>query len=151
MEDKNEKIIGELHARLMKEFMTLISESISTIHEPIVENKPVVFKYDSGPDSEIKEIAAPLQEHSGPDKLNEIRSELAATPSAEILDPDEQSELMEIVKQKSDAFDRELRRMLSNTTAVESAAEKFKAELMDNVRNLLTEKKYALTGRQNRS
>ena len=145
MAAKNEKIIRELHERLMKKFMKQISESISNIQAPLVENKPDVPKNDSGP-GPIEEVPAPPQEeHSGPDKINEIRNEAAATQSVEILNPDKQSELMEIVKQTCEEFERKLRRIASidsNTKIIESAAQKFKDELMDNVRNQLTEKKY---------
>ena len=49
---------------------------------------------------------------------------------------------MEIVKQRSEKFERELRGLKSlNKNAIESAAQKFKDELMDNVRKQLTEKK----------
>ena len=145
MAAKNEKIIRELHERLMKKFMKQISESISNIQAPLVENKPDVPKNDSEP-GPIEEVPPPPQEeHSGPDKINEIRNEAAATQSVEILNPDKQSELMEIVKQTCEEFERKLRRIASidsNTKIIESAAQKFKDELMDNVRNQLTEKKY---------
>lgn len=152
MINKNKELIRELHETLMKEFMEQISESISNIQEPIVENKPEVRKNDSGSAAAIKEVPAPAkeapasqqEEHSGPDKINEIRNEVAATQSAEILNPDKQSELMEIVKQRSEAFERELRRItFADNNTIESAAQKFKGELMDNVRKQLTEKKYA--------
>ena len=145
MTDKKEALIRELHERLMKEFTQQISESISNIQEPIVENKPDERKNDSGSAPANKDVPAPLEEeHSGPDKINEIRNEVAATQSAEILNPDKQSELMEIVKQRSEAFERELRRItFADNNTIESAAQKFKGELMDNVRKQLTEKKYA--------
>lgn len=145
MADKNEELIRELHERLMKEFMKQISESISNIREPIVENKTDVRENDSEAAPAIKEVPAPPQEeHSGPDKINEIRNEVAATQSAEPLSPDKQSELMEIVKQRSEEFERELHRIASeDNNTIESEAQKFKDELMDNARKQLTEKKNA--------
>ena len=144
MAHKNEALVRELHERLMKEFMKQISESISTIQEPIVENKPDVRKNDSGSVPAINEdLAPPVEEHSGPDKINEIRNEVAESQPAELLNPDKQRELMEIVKQRSEEFERELRRIASDDITIESAAQKFKDELMDNAHKQLTEKKYA--------
>jgi hypothetical protein len=148
MARKNKKIIGELHERLMKEFIKQISKSIGNIQRPVIENKADVAKDDSGSGSATEEILAPPEEqHSGPEKINEIRTEVAGTQSAEILNPDKQSELMEIVKQSCEEFERELKRIPSvDNDSVESAVQKFKEELMANVCNQLTEKKYALAG-----
>jgi len=153
MAKKNEARIRGVHERLLGEFMQQINESIRNIRGPTDEGESDVRKNDSGSDTAIKEVPAPPQEeHSGPDKINEIRNEVAATqppettPSTEILDPNKQSELMEIVRQRSEEFERELHRLPSlDDNAIESAAQKFKGELMENVRKQLTEKKYVLT------
>lgn len=143
MADKNETLIRESHERLMKEFMKEISDSISNIQEPIVENRFDLRENDSGWPPATDGVPSPWQEeHSGPDKINEIRNEVAATQPTGILNPDKQNELMEIIKQRSDEFERELRRIVSvdeNTLA--SAAQKFKDELIDNTHKQLIAKK----------
>ena len=143
MASKNETLIHESHERLMKEFMKEISDSISNIQEPIAENGPDVSANDFGRPPATDDVPAPWQEeHSGPDKINEIRNEVAATQS--ILNPDKQSELMEIIKQRSEDFERELRRIAPSVDAntIASAAQQFKDELMDTVQKQLTAKKY---------
>jgi len=137
MDNRNEKIIFELHERLMKEFLKQIGELISNIQGPTIESKADVIKDDSRVIPPIEEALLPQEDHSGLDKINEIRKEVAVTQSAEILTPDKQSELMEIVRQRSEEFERELRRIafLDNDT-IESSAQKFKDELMDNVSKL---------------
>ena len=126
--------------------MRQISEFIRNIQVPADENMSDVRKND--PDSDSQETRALLQEeHCGPDKINEIRNEVTAEQSTEtrqtieIRNPDKQKELMEIVKQRVEKFERELRGLKSlNSKAVESAAQKFKSESMDLVRKQLTEK-----------
>jgi hypothetical protein len=147
MADKNETLIHESHERLMKEFMKEISDSISNIQEPIIENRPDVRENDSGWPPATDGVPAPWQEeHSGPDKINEIRNEVAATQPTGILNPDKQSELMEMIKQRSEEFERELRRIVSvDENTIASAAQKFKDELMDNTHKQLTAKKYTFT------
>jgi hypothetical protein len=148
MAEKKEARIREIHERFLEKFMHQIVESLRNIHGPAGTNESAVGKNDSGPDQSIKEVPTPLQEeHGGPDRINEIRNEVAATQSdetgqpAEILNPDMQCELMEIVRKGSEAFELELRRMPSlDKSVIESAAQKFKDELMDNVRNQLKEK-----------
>jgi small-conductance mechanosensitive channel len=152
MAKKNEARIHEVHERLMHECISQISGSICNFHRPDVEKESEARKHDPGPGPATKEIPMPLpEEHSGPDKINEIRHEVAAaqlaetSQSMEILNPDRQKELMEIVKQRSEKFERELRRLKSlDNNAIESAAQKFKDELMDNVRKQLTDLKYTL-------
>ncbi len=146
MAKKNEMRIDEVYVRHMGEFMRQISEFIRNIQVPADENRSDVRKNDPDPDS--KETRPSLQEeHSGPDKVTEIRREVAAEQSAEtrqsieIRNPDKQKELMEIVKQTSKKFERELRGLKSlNSKAIESATQKFKSDLMDNVRKQLEEK-----------
>lgn len=148
MADKNETLIRESHERLMKEFMKEISDSISNIQEPIVENRPDVRENEPGWPPATDGVPAPWQEeHSGPDKLNEIRNEVAATQPTGILNPDKQSELMEIIKQRSEDFERELRRIVTcvDENTIASAAQRFKDELMDNAQKLLTAKEYTFT------
>jgi hypothetical protein len=146
MAEKNEARIRTVHEKLMQEFVRQISESIRDIHHPADDNRSEVRKNGPGFGPEIKEVTArPQEEHAGPDKVNEIRSEVASAQSAEILNPDKQSELMEIVKQKSEKFERKLRRMPSlDKKTIESARQKFECDLMDNVRKQLTEKKNTL-------
>ncbi len=149
MAKKNEARIHEAYERHMKEFMREISGPISNIYTSAGESKFDARKIDPEPSSPRKEFPAPLQEeHRGPDKINEIRHEAAAAQSPEtrqsieIRDPDKQQELMEIVKHRSEKFERELSGLKSlNKNAIVSAAQKFKGELMDNVRKQLTEKK----------
>ena len=146
MAKKNEIRIDEVYERNMREFMRQISEFIRNIQVPADENMSDVRKND--PDSDSQETRALLQEeHCGPDKINEIRNEVTAEQSTEtrqtieIRNPDKQKELMEIVKQRVEKFERELRGLKSlNSKAVESAAQKFKSESMDLVRKQLTEK-----------
>lgn len=148
MTGKNETLIHESHERLMKEFMKEISDSISNIQEPIVENRPDVRANDSGWPPATDGVPAPWQEeHGGPDKIIEIRNEAAATLPTGILNPDKQSELMEIIKQRSEDFERELRRIVSSVdeNTIASAAQQFKDELMDNVQKQLTAKKCTFT------
>jgi len=142
--DKNEVLIHEFHERLIKEFTKQISESIGNIQEPIVEKKPDVQK-DSRSAQTIKDVPARQQEeHDGPDKINKIRNEVATTQSTEMLNPDKQSEIMEIVKARNEEFERELHRITSeDNNTIKSAAQKFKDELMDNARKQLTEKNMA--------
>ncbi len=146
MAEKNEARIRSVHERLMREFVQQISESIRDIQQPADENKSDVRKNGPGSGPEIKEgPERPQEEHAGPDKVNEIRSEVASTQSTEILNPDKQSELMEIVRQKSEKFEWELRRMSSlDKKTIESASQKFECDLMDNVRKQLTEKQNTL-------
>lgn len=136
------KQIRELHESLMKEFTEQISESISNIQESIAENMPDVHKNDSGSAVAIKESLAPLpEEHSGPDKINEIRNEVAADQLAVPLNPNKQSELMEIVKQSCEEFENKLYRIVSEDhSIIASAVQKFKDELIDNAHKKLTEK-----------
>jgi hypothetical protein len=146
MVNKNEQQIAKLHERLIKDFIKQIATSIRDIKEPIAENKSMTPKNDGGSAPTVEKVSTPRQEEEGPDKINEIRSEVAATESAEMLNPDKQIELMEIVKQKSEQFELQVRRMQSmDDNTLETAAQKFKNELMDNVRKQLTEKKYVLT------
>lgn len=142
MPDQNKQLVRELHEKLMKDFMEQISESISNIQEFIAENTSNLHKNDSGSVAAVKETPAPPQEeHSGPDKINEIRNEVAATQPAVPLNPDKQSELMEIVKQSCEEFERKLHRIVSeDQSTIASAVQKFKDELMDNARKKLTEK-----------
>ncbi len=144
MAAKDEKLLQELHETLMKEFMEQIGESIDNI-----QGNPDTAKNDSGSASTNESLAPTQEQHYGPDKINEIRNEVATTPSAAILNPDKQSELMEIVRQKSEAFDHELHSLVSSNTSadsytIESAAQRFKGELMNNFRKQLTERNYAL-------
>jgi hypothetical protein len=148
MADKNETLIHESHERLIKEFMKEISDLISNIQEPIAENGPDVSANDFGRPPATDEVPAPCQEeHSGPDKINEIRNEVAATQSTGILNPDKQTELMEIIKRRSEDFERELRRIVPTVDAntIASGAKQFKDELMDNAQKQLRAKKYTFT------
>jgi hypothetical protein len=142
---KDEQQIRELHERLITDFMKQLDASINNSKEPITENKSEA-RSDIGLTPKTKELpASPQEEYGGPDRINEIRKEVAATRPAEILNPDRQSELMEIVRGRCEEFERELRRMPSlNSNIVESAAQQFKDELMDNVRKQLTRDKYVV-------
>ena len=149
MDKKNKVRIDEVYERHMKEFVRQISGAIRDINTPAAEKMVDTRKTDPATPSASEEVPAPLEEeHSGPDKINEIRNEAAAaqlpeTPqSIAIRNPDKQKELMEIVKQRGEKFERELRGLESlSKNAVESAVQKFKDDLMENVRKQLTEKK----------
>ena len=141
---KDEKRIRELHKKLMKGFMKQIDESISNIQRHMVGIKDHALKDDSAALS-TKGASRVEQDHSGPDKINEIRNEAAATQLMQTLNPDEQRELMEIVKHRSEEFEGELHRMpLLDIDTIKSSTQKFKDELMDNVHNRLTQMKHAL-------
>ena len=152
MAKKNEAMIHEVYERHMRGFKRQINGAIRDINTPTAENMFDVRKTDPGPGPPRNEVPAPLQEeHSGPDKIKEIRNEAAAAKLPEtrqsiaIRNPDKQKELMEIVRQRSEKFERELRGLKSlNKNAIESAAQKFKCDLIDNVRKRLTEKTYRL-------
>ena len=149
MAKKNELRIDEVYERHMTEFMRQITGSIRDINTPAAENTGDIRKTEPATGSASKEVPAPLEEeHSGPDKINEIRNEAAAgqlpetRQSIATRNPDKQKELMEIVKQRREKFERELRGLESlSKNAVESALQKFKDDLMENVRKQLTEKK----------
>jgi hypothetical protein len=149
MAKENEARIHEAYERHMNEFMRQINGAIRDINLPAAENMLDMGKTDPAPGSGSKEVPAPLEaEHAGPDRINEIRNEAAAVQLPEtrqsiaIRNPDKQRELMEIVKQRSEKFEHELRDLKSlNKNAIESAAQKFKDDLMENVRKQLTEKK----------
>lgn len=141
---KNENKIRELHEKVMKEFVNQIDESISSIPIPIVEYRDRLFEDDATANEALGE-----EEHSGPDKIYKIRNEAAATQLIQTLNPDEQLELMEIVKQKSEEFECELRCIpFVDIETFESSTRKFKEELMHNVHNQLTLRKYALQSNQ---
>ena len=152
MAKKNEVRIDEVYERHIRKFVRQISGAISDINMPSAENLVDIRKTDPAAGSANKEVPAPLEgEHSGPDKINEIRNEAAAAQLPEtrqsiaIRNPDKQKELMEIVKQRSEKFERELRGLKSlNKNAIEFAVQKFKDDIMENVRKQLTEKKYRL-------
>jgi hypothetical protein len=152
MAKKNENTIDEIHERHMRKFMRQIRGAIRNINMP-AESLPDVRNADAGPGSTSGETRASIQEeHSGPDKVNEIRNEVVAPQSEEtrqsiaIRNPDKQKALMEIVKKRSEKFEQELRDLKSlNSHAIESAAQKFKSDLMDNVRKQLTESKPRLS------
>ena len=152
MAKKKEVRIDEVYERHMREFMRQITGSIRDIDTPTTENTGDIPKTDSAAGSASKEAPAPLEEeHSGPDKINDIRNEAAADQLPEtresiaIRNPDKQKELMEIVKQRREKFERELRGLESlSKNAVESTVQKFKDDLMENVRKQLTEKKNKL-------
>ncbi len=147
MAKKNEVRIHEAYERHMEEFMLEIRGAIRNIYTPAA----VIDVHKTDPDlgSTRNEFPAPLQEeHSGPDKVNEIRHDAAAAQSPEtrksieIRNPDKQQELLEIVKHRSEKFERELRGLKSlSKNAMESATQKFKGDLIDNVRKQLTKKK----------
>ena len=146
MVDKIETLIHESHERHMMEFKKEISDTISNIQLLIAENGPDVSANDFGRPPAAYEVPVPWrEEHSGPDKINEIRNEVAAIQS--ILNPDKQSELMEIIKQRSEDFERELRRIVPSVGAntIASAAQQFRDELMDTIQKQLTAKKYPFT------
>lgn len=148
MADKNETLIHESFERLMKESKKEISDSIGNTQQPIAENGSDVSANDFERPPVTDEVPAPWQEeHSGPDKINEIRNEVAAPLSTGILNPDKQYELMEIIKQRSEDFERELRRIVPSVDAntIASASQQFKDELMENAQKQLTAKKYTFT------
>ena len=116
MAKKNEARIDEAYERHMNEFMRQISGAIRDINVPAAENMIDIGKTDPAPGSGSNDVPAPLEaEHSGPDRLNEIRNEAAAVQLPEtrqsiaIRSPDKQRELMEIVKQRSEKFEHESR------------------------------------------
>lgn len=147
MAAKNEKLIRWCHEKCMKEFMKEISDLISNIPEHIVANRSDVRGSDSGWPHATEGVSAPWpEEHSGPDKVNELRNEVSSTQPSGILNPDKQCELMKIIKQKSEEFERELRRKVSvDENTIASAAQKFKDELMDNTHKQLIAIKYYFT------
>jgi hypothetical protein len=147
--EKEAKICG-VHERFMGEFKQQIGAALHNIRGPTSEDEFVVRQNNSRSILSVSEVQESLQEeHGGADKINDIRNEVAATQSAEagqsatILDPDKQRELMEIVRQRSEDFERELHRIPSlDYNNIESATQKFKDQLMDDIRRQLMEKKY---------
>ncbi|HTF19776.1 MAG TPA: hypothetical protein VK658_17010 [Chryseolinea sp.] len=146
MTDKeNKRLIRELHEKFMIESMKQIGESIGSIQGFAVHDTPEVQEdvHSSAPD--VRETTAPSkEEHSGPEKIVEIRNQIAAAQSPGVLIPDKQRELMEIVKQQSEAFEKELRKSES-ANRTRAASQSFKDELLNNVHLLLTERKYAFS------
>ena len=120
----------------MEESMEQIDESIRAgLHEPYGD----AYK---NPPPEAPPVAPPEQP-ANPDKLNEIRNKIATAEAPVITDPDVQTELMEIIKQQSEAFEKEIRLFVPDKNRVEAAAQRFKDELMNNVRQHLTKKNLA--------
>ena len=141
MPAKNKNLILELHEKFMKESMRQIDELISTgLYELVAEKGPATYgdAYKNPPVSEVPPVAPP--EPGNPDKINEIRNKVAATEASVITDPDVQTELMEIIKQKSEAFEKEIQLFVPDKNRAEAAAQRFRDELMNDVRQHLTKK-----------
>jgi len=141
MPGKNKDLIRERHDKFMKESMQQIDESIRTgLFEPVAEKAPGTYgdAYKNPPVIEAPPVAPP--EEPGPDKVNEIRNKVAAAEAPVITDPDVQTELMEIIKHRSEAFEKEIRLLVQDKNKVDAAAQRFKDELLNNVRQQLTKK-----------
>lgn len=142
---KNKNLILELHKKRMTESMAQIDELIRAgLHEPVVEKAPGTYgdAYKNPPAPETPPVAPP-EEPGNPDKINEIRNKVATVEAPVITDPDVQTELMETIKQGSEAFEKEIRLIVPDKNRVEAAAQRFKDELMNNVRQHLTKKNLA--------
>jgi hypothetical protein len=142
MPGKNKNLIREWHEKFMKESMEQIDELIRAgLHEPIAEKAPATYgdAYKKPPEAEAPPVAPP-EDPGNPDKINEIRNKVASAEAPVITDPDVQTELLEIIKQRSEAFEKEIRLFVPDKNRVEAAAQRFKDELMNNVRQHLTNK-----------
>src|SRR5687767_2975387 len=110
--EKDARICG-VHERFMGEFKQQIGDALHDIRGPTDKDESIIRQNNAGSDLSAREVQEPPQEeHGGVDKINEIRNEVAATQSidsgqsATILNPDKQRELMEIVRQRSEDFER---------------------------------------------
>lgn len=142
---KNKNLILELHKKRMTESMAQIDELIRTgLREPVAEKAPSTYgdAYKNALTPEGPPVAPP-EEPGNPDKINEIRNKVATVEAPVITDPDVQTELMETIKQGSEAFEKEIRLIVPDKNRVEAAAQRFKDELMNNVRQHLTKKNLA--------
>ena len=121
--------------------MKQITKSITKIEGPIGEIRPDIHKDAREPGTKVRgSPEPPREEHGGPDKNNDIRNEVADTQPSEVLNPDLQRELMEIVKRRCDEFERELHHITpDDQETVQHATQKFKDELLDNARKKLTQ------------
>lgn len=140
---KNKNKVSELHVKRMKESMQQIGESIRTgLHEPLAEKTPPTYgeAYKDPPATEATPEAPPAEEVNNPDKVNEIRNQVSTAQASVITDPDVQTELMDIIKQRCEAFEKEINQFVSDKNRVEAALQRFKDELMSNVREQLTKK-----------
>ena len=141
VKDKNK--VNELHVKRMKESMQQIDESIRTgLHEPLEEKTPPTYgeAYKDPPATEVPAEVPREEGASSPDKVNEIRNQVSTARASVITDPDVQTELMDIIKQRCDAFEKEINQFVSDKKGVEAALQRFKDELMNNVRQQLTKK-----------
>jgi hypothetical protein len=147
--EKKESIL-ELQEKHMAESMKLIDESINHLPTSPVERQDVPpGESGDGLISPPVVIDNQSTNSGGPDKINDIRNKVAKTPEVVrippggILDPDRQSELLEIIKQRSDGFERLLQRAKKQGIKnIETVAQKFRDELLHHVRARLREKNY---------
>ncbi len=125
--------VTELHQKRIREFTEQICEAISSIPGPLVKEKPADAGYTG-------EAAVPKEEHSGYEKIHEKKG----AQETVTLDPTKQAEVMNLVRQKSDDFQRELERMPAlKKENIELAAQKFGKELMTTVHQELDKRKYS--------
>jgi hypothetical protein len=124
--------IRDLYSSLMRQSIEQIGEAIGKADKPVVESRPVPKPKDRPP---------AVGEHEGPDKVNEIRSDVVSPRHIVFLDPERQTEVLEIVNRNARKFDMCLARRKSigkNLAAKESA--RFKHELTEEVQRLLKAK-----------
>ena len=142
MPGKNKNLTRELHEKFMKESMQQIDESIGTVRfETVAEKVPSTYgDVDRNPPVNEAPPVAPPEETRNPDRINEIRNSVAADETPVITDPDVQTELMEIIKQKCEAFEKEIRLFVPDKNRVAAALQQFEDELMNHVRQQLIKK-----------
>ena len=145
--EKRKDLGQELQEKHMAESMRLIDESIN--HFPVLIKQAIpeeVAKNSSPPVTITEQPPSQPTDSGGPDKINEIRNEVAKTQTGLALDPDKQSELLEIIKQRSDGFEKLLQRAKKQGLKnIEEVAQKFKDELLNYVRGRLQEKNYTFS------
>jgi len=120
--DRNEARVRGLHEKFLGESLKQINDSIG---------------HSSG-----ESVPSTTKEPGNLDKVNEIRNEVAGAPVTRVLDPNAQSEVLKIVKQKCEEFKKELTYMpFVDDQIRESEVEKFKEDLLDNIDKKLTKRK----------
>lgn len=138
MKKRKDILIRDLHERLITKFTDRIGKSISNIQLPVANNKA------DDPDTTKTPQDEPRQEINSPDKINEIRNKVAAEQTLQILNPDKQNELLEILNQGYEEFVHKLREIVpEGSSRAKRATEKFKDELMINTQYQLAEKKHS--------
>jgi hypothetical protein len=144
MRDKSDDSIDEMHERLLKESMQQIDDSINHLNDPISTGNVEIPEPDSLPRAPQQKATQPPNGRSTtPDKVNEIRNQVAVTQP--LMSKDKQSKLMNIAEQKSEQFKKELQEKESlDKEAIERAAQKFQNQLLEYIRHELIQKKYVV-------